>query len=60
MSLNASLNILTLGKFGKKIIIISIYVNNFLFAFNSLKNLAWLQNTISNKYNIKNLKELIR
>lgn len=56
--LNAKPRIFTLGKFEKEIIIINIYINNFLFASNSLKVLALLKNVFLNEYNIKNLKEV--
>lgn len=44
-----------MGKAKKKILIISIYINNFLFAFNNFKVLAWLKDSIVKKYNVKNL-----
>lgn len=56
--LNADPSILTLGKFGEEIIMISIYVDDFLLASNSPKALAWLKNAISNEYNVKDLGEV--
>ena len=56
--MNANSSILTLGKFGEEIIMISIYVDDFLLASNSSKALAWLKNAISNEYNIKDLGEV--
>lgn len=54
MPLNTNSTIFTLDKFEKEIIIISIYVNDFFFAFNSPKVLLQLKNVILNKYNVKN------
>lgn len=56
--LNTNLNIFILGKFKEKIIIISIYIDDFLLVSNSLKALTWSKNTFSNKYNIKDFKKV--
>lgn len=58
MLLNTNLNIFNLDKFRKKIIIVSIYINDFLFRFNSPKALTWIKNAISNEYNVKDLKKI--
>lgn len=56
--LNADPSILTLGKFGGEMLMISIYVDDFLLASNGSKALAWLKTSISNDYNVKDLGEV--
>lgn len=58
MLLNANLSIFILDKFGEEIIIISIYINDFLFISNNPKTLTWFKNEISNKYNMKNFEKV--
>ena len=56
--LNADLSILIIGKAEGEILIISIYVDDFLLISNSSKVLAWLKDSIAKKYNVEELKEV--
>ena len=47
-----------MGKAEGKILMISIYVDNFLLTSNSSKALAWLKDSIAKKYNVKDLEEV--
>ncbi len=55
--LNADLSILIFNRDGA-ILMISVYVDDFLLASNNLQALQWLKSGISNKYNVKDLGEV--
>ena len=48
-------SIVILIKSKVKILMISVYVDNFFLAFNSSKILLWLKNIFKNKYDVKDL-----
>ena len=56
--LNTDPSILIMGKAGREILMISIYVDDFLLASNSSKALAWLKDSIVKEYNVKDLREV--
>ena len=47
-----------MGKAGREILMISIYIDDFLLTSNSSKKLPWLKDSIAKKYNIKNFEEV--
>lgn len=56
--LNTDPSIQILTKIGGEILMISVYVDDFFLTSNNSKTLQWLKNTITKKYNMKNLGEV--
>lgn len=56
--LNVNLSIFILTKDRGEILMINVYIDDFLFVLNSLKALLWLKKSITKKYNVKDLKKM--
>lgn len=56
--MNANPSILIMSRAGGEILMISIYVDDFLLASNSSEALSWLKNAIAKEDNVKDLGEV--